>query len=119
LLTPLSLTLPYPPTKPTGEGQREQQQQVGVAAVMAARIYVGNLPMDIRERDLEEMFGKWREAPEFIPPVSLASSFLLLPFFQSWGQFLPAPLAILILLSYTYTSTTPPSSSQPAPPQSF
>ena len=26
---------------------------------MAARIYVGNLPMDIRERDVEEMFGRY------------------------------------------------------------
>ncbi len=39
----------------TGEGDQEQQQ----AVAMAARIYVGNLPMDIRERDVEEMFARY------------------------------------------------------------
>ena len=55
-LTSLSLTLaPTNCMQSTGEGDQEQQQ----AVAMAARIYVGNLPMDIRERDVEEMFARY------------------------------------------------------------
>lgn len=55
-LTPLSLPLASTNCiQFTGEGEREQHQ----ATAMAARIYVGNLPMDIRERDVEEMFARY------------------------------------------------------------
>jgi hypothetical protein len=59
---------------------------------MAARIYVGNLPMDIRERDLEEMFGKWRGGSRIHPACLPCILFPSSPFLSVMGTILARAL---------------------------